>query len=148
MNNPLILKILIFISCITTIHMSAQNLNNHQWKNRVLIIKTVADHSERFEDQLTEFKDAQEELKDRRLVLYAIRQNDFSFTDYTNSSKNYTGKLVEKGVKSMLDQNEAFEIILIGLDGGIKLRKNYIVSLEDLFSIIDAMPMRRNEIKN
>lgn len=144
MNKSLLLTFLILAICISTMSMSAQNLENHKWNHRILIIKTVADHSERFEDQLAEFKDAQEELKDRKLVLYSIEQDKLSFRDYTNSSKNYTGKLVEKGVKSMLDQNEAFEIILIGLDGGIKLRKNYIVSREDLFSIIDAMPMRRN----
>jgi hypothetical protein len=62
--------------------------------------------------------------------------------------ENYTGKLPEKGIKPMLNANEAFEIILIGLDGGIKLRKNDIVSREELFSIIDAMPMRRNEMRN
>ncbi|WP_306012848.1 MULTISPECIES: DUF4174 domain-containing protein [unclassified Allomuricauda] len=148
MKNPLILKILILMSYFATKPMSAQNLDNHKWKHRILIVKTAVDHSERFADQLLEFKDSNKELRERKLVLYAIRQDEFSFTDYTNNMENYTGKLLEKGIKPMLNANEAFEIILIGLDGGIKLRKNDIVSQEELFSTIDAMPMRRNEMRN
>lgn len=41
-----------------------------------------------------------------------------------------------------------FEVILIGLDGSIKLRQMEVLSKEDLIAIIDAMPMRKSEIKN
>ena len=41
-----------------------------------------------------------------------------------------------------------FEVVLIGLDGGIKLRQTKLVSLDKLFTLIDGMPMRRNELKN
>ena len=37
--------------------------------------------------------------------------------------------------------------LLIGLDGGIKLRQNSILTKEKLFAIIDGMPMRRRELK-
>ena len=41
-----------------------------------------------------------------------------------------------------------FEISLIGLDGGIKLSQNEILTAEKLFGIIDQMPMRRIEVEN
>ena len=53
-----------------------------------------------------------------------------------------------KEIKNILDQNNDFEVILIGLDGGIKLRQDQTLLKQDLFRIIDAMPMRRNEIRN
>ena len=40
-----------------------------------------------------------------------------------------------------------FTFILIGKDGGVKLRKNKVVLSNDLFDLIDSMPMRRGEIR-
>lgn len=42
---------------------------------------------------------------------------------------------------------KSFAFILIGKDGGEKLRSTETVSLEKLYSTIDAMPMRRSEMK-
>lgn len=44
--------------------------------------------------------------------------------------------------------NGAFAVILIGKDGGEKFRSEKIVQPKQLFSIIDAMPMRKREVKN
>jgi len=40
-----------------------------------------------------------------------------------------------------------FTIILIGLDGGEKLRQTKPLDTTTLFAIIDGMPMRRQELK-
>lgn len=40
-----------------------------------------------------------------------------------------------------------FRVILIGKDGGIKLKRQSQTRLEDIFSLIDAMPMRREEMR-
>jgi len=40
-----------------------------------------------------------------------------------------------------------FTVILIGKDGEEKLRSMGQVSMEELFSLIDAMPMRQSEIR-
>ena len=42
---------------------------------------------------------------------------------------------------------DSFTFILIGKDGGEKFRSKDIVANKKLFSIIDAMPMRRQEMK-
>jgi hypothetical protein len=36
-------------------------------------------------------------------------------------------------------------VVLIGLDGGVKLRQSHAATNEQLFGLIDAMPMRRAE---
>ena len=50
--------------------------------------------------------------------------------------------------KWKVDQSQAFTFILVGKDGGEKHRSNQIVSYKELFGKIDAMPMRKSEIKN
>jgi hypothetical protein len=42
---------------------------------------------------------------------------------------------------------DRFEVVLVGKDGTIVLRRRQPVSLGDLFDRIDAMPMRRDEIR-
>jgi hypothetical protein len=40
-----------------------------------------------------------------------------------------------------------FSVVLIGKDGGEKLRRNSLLSTRELFAIVDAMPMRRAEME-
>ncbi|MFO1147588.1 MAG: DUF4174 domain-containing protein [Alsobacter sp.] len=40
-----------------------------------------------------------------------------------------------------------FEVLPVGKDGGVKLRSERPVRAEDLFALVDTMPMRRQEMK-
>ena len=42
----------------------------------------------------------------------------------------------------------SFTFILVGKDGGEKLRIDTVVSTTQLFAVIDAMPMRKEEMKS
>ncbi len=42
---------------------------------------------------------------------------------------------------------KTFSVVLIGKDGGEKLRRTTPLSPEELFAIVDAMPMRRDEMR-
>jgi hypothetical protein len=42
---------------------------------------------------------------------------------------------------------KSFSVVLIGKDGGEKLRRATPLSPEELFAIVDAMPMRRAETR-
>ena len=39
-----------------------------------------------------------------------------------------------------------FRVVLIGKDGGVKLRQEEPISMADLFALIDSMPMRKQEM--
>ena len=41
-----------------------------------------------------------------------------------------------------------FKIILIGLDGTIKLEENQVIAPSNIFNKIDQMPMRKQELKD
>lgn len=40
----------------------------------------------------------------------------------------------------------AFSVVLIGKDGGEKLRQDSLLTARELFALVDAMPMRRAEM--
>ena len=40
-----------------------------------------------------------------------------------------------------------FAIVLIGKDGGEKLRRTTLLPIAELFALVDAMPMRRAEMR-
>jgi hypothetical protein len=42
----------------------------------------------------------------------------------------------------------AFRVRLVGKDGGVKLDRNTPMTTDELFTIIDAMPMRQDEVSN
>jgi len=46
-----------------------------------------------------------------------------------------------------VDPAKPFTFILIGKDGGEKYRSEKLVPIRELFGLIDAMPMRRSEVK-
>ena len=42
----------------------------------------------------------------------------------------------------------AFEVVLVGKDGGVKERRKTVFETQELFGIIDAMPMRMREMRH
>ncbi len=55
-------------------------------------------------------------------------------------ARNYLEK--ELGVR-----RGEFNLVLIGKDGGVKYRSQQATETRDIFSTIDAMPMRQNEMR-
>ena len=82
--------------------------------------------------QIKEFDNQKAGVKDRDIVIKS----------YKLSPEN---EAVWK--KWDIDKSKPFTFILVGRDGGEKHRSNQIVSHQELFSKIDAMPMRKNEIR-
>lgn len=132
--------ILTTIFCFSFINMKAQDLNTHKWKNRVLLIISEKVNSESYKKQINILKNNNEALLERKLVIYHIlpkkyKLNNENWVASSNLFKRYNSK------------DETFKIVLIGLDGSVKLEENNVISAEKLFSIIDAMPMRKSEIR-
>ncbi len=122
--------------------MLSQDLKKHQWKNRLLLVFSDDRNSDIFKEQINILSKDKEGLLERKLIIYQFSKDKFT-TDF--NSKWYPAKKLTKKYRS---KNMTFEVVLIGLDGGIKLRQTKLVSLDKLFTLIDGMPMRRNELKN
>lgn len=78
--------------------------------------------------QLQLFRDARHELNERDIVVIDVDDDRSLYARYR----------VTEGV---------FTVILIGKDGTEKLRRNEILPPDELFAIVDAMPMRKAEMR-
>mgnify|MGYP003671737272 FL=1 len=126
----------------------AQDLKKHQWESRVVIIASQNEDSRTYQEQITEFNSLPEEFKERKIIVYQVLPDKYKLTDYQIKGKDFewisSPALFDKFVNNKLD----FMVILIGLDGGIKLEKTEVLTTTELFATIDVMPMRRAEMKN
>lgn len=138
MKNYIPFLILLF----SPLFMCSQALSEFKWQNRLLVIFTESENSQTLEKQMKIFEKQAEDLEDRKLmVIHSIPGKHHSIfpnsTDWKNSS------LYEKKENKDAD----YEIILIGLDGGVKLRQNELLKTKKLFALIDSMPMRQAEMR-
>lgn len=126
--------------------MAQQNpLSKYQWENRVLIIYSTDDTENNLQEQKIKYALSKDEYNERDLLVFHLSDNQFH---------NLTEKLSEgisiSALKTFLsiEKGDRFKVVLIGKDGGIKLKSEQVLSNQKLFSKIDAMPMRRDEMGN
>lgn len=135
----------LFFSEYTTAH--AQNLESHQWERRVLVIQAPHEDSPILDKQRMEFENSKQEFADRKLILYEVIGSKYRSIDYVLSTQSQWKNVTNLYTKSV-PQKPSFIIVLIGLDGGIKLRQyDSILTKEELLNTIDAMPMRVRELQ-
>ncbi|MBW2961935.1 DUF4174 domain-containing protein [Mesonia aestuariivivens] len=121
--------------------MTAQEISTYKWKNRLVLVLSSSTETADYQKQVQKLKENTEGLAERKIKVFQITPEKFT----TDFSKNW------KREPSLYDKfstpNADFEIILIGLDGGKKLRQQQPISTEKLFSTIDVMPMRKAEMR-
>ena len=139
----ILLKQLLFaISLLSALMISAQDLSKHRWENRLVLLLTDDEKNSTFQFQLAEFRKELNGLNERRLIIYQVMPEEFK-TGLNGANKIKSDRLYKDYKKS----DSGFEVVLLGLDGGIKLQQDELLPLEKLYAIIDAMPMRRREIE-
>ena len=122
--------------------MKAQDLQQHRWENRLIILLSENSDSETLAEQQKLLLADSAGLAERKLLVYTITPDSYILGGKTDSWKKQQG-VYERLTKN----NQPFEFLLVGLDGGIKLRKTAPVKLADLYRLIDSMPMRAAEIR-
>ena len=146
------IKISIPIICLFlllyTNKIMSQDFSSYQWKNRILIIKTKDDKNEIYKSQVNELIRNMIGLTDRKIIVYRVH-NMSIIKDLNNHTEWKEIEIDQLNKTQLLKITELdFEIILIGLDGQVKLRKSALLDCKYLFSTIDVMPMRRLELEN
>ena len=132
-----------FISFILLIFLNLDSLKsiNHlsdlKWKNRILVV--VTNEKEEIKDLI---KSHNIELNKREFVVIQL-DDEKAFIDYTEMSKRFSQSILKK-VKN-IPQEVYF--VLIGKDGRIKNLFSKNTGINEIFSEVDKMPMRINEMK-
>lgn len=137
------LKFIIAVVLLSTFKGGAQQLKEYQWKNRVLLFFDVSLESNAVKSQLAKFSGVREEMVDRDLVIFVVTPKGI----FTESGHPQDMHL--KDVYQTANVSEKFEgAVLIGKDGGVKLKKDFEVTPQLVFDLIDSMPMRRAEMRS
>ncbi|WP_108802595.1 DUF4174 domain-containing protein [Aquimarina sp. Aq107] len=136
------MKNLVFLLLLLPIVSFSQDLNKHRWEDRLILIIADSYKNPKLVKQLKEFKNKSKNLQDRKLIVYQITPTSYQ----TGIDKNTSTKS-SASYKKYNASNEDFKIILLGLDGGTKLKSNKVLSSVQIFDQIDQMPMRRQELR-
>ena len=140
MNSSTRFLLLVFL--FSNFYAQSQVLSSRQWKNRVLLIMSENPNDPLVKQQVSLFSKDAEEMKERKLLLMQVFP-EFYLMGGDSAIRRTSGE-VYFDYKSA---KKSFELILIGLDGDEKMRRAELIRPQELYAIIDAMPMRRYEMK-
>jgi hypothetical protein len=98
-------------------------------------------------------------LTHRPVLIFADSETEPAYVEQRAALQEAVDGLVERDIVVLSDTDpadqaplrrlfgaEGFEVLLIGKDGGLKLRQGEPIGVDALFAVIDAMPMRRQEM--
>lgn len=113
------------------------DLSSLQWANRIVIVNQLVD----VEVSVELFENTIVEVDDRNIIWFVFHGD--------RTATNYSGVLAKNLLAIVRDRYdiEREQVVLIGKDGGVKARYHQL-QLDDIFSDIDAMPMRQYEMQN
>lgn len=119
-------------------------LDQFQWENRILVLFAQTSKNDSYQTQISKLSALEDELKARDLILISIFDDECSRLNgeiiSDTSAESIRGKLSPS--------KNSYSIFLIGKDGGVKLKQDTVLEPEELFSVIDQMPMRQREMRD
>ena len=139
-NFAFLLMTVVLLPAATTLAQTAPGaslagtVKAAHWRQRVLLVCAPTATDAQLLKQRALLQPARAGLQERDLLVRELPWNTLSEAD-----RNYLRQL---GVKT-----DAFRVLLIGKDGGVKRRDTEPVAPAALFATIDGMPMRRQEMK-
>jgi NADH dehydrogenase [ubiquinone] 1 alpha subcomplex assembly factor 1 len=119
------------------------SLGDYQWENRLLVVSSPAPDEPKFARQLQQVAATGREFGERDLVLISLATDGTSLA----GKRKLDPTQVEEIRATLGIDAGAFAVLLVGKDGTVKLSKNSIVPMDDIYALIDKMPMRQREIQ-
>lgn len=116
---------------MTTHDVEAAPLNEFRWKNRVLVVVAPL-RDPAAEQQKRIYNSAAKGMSERAIVL----------------SEADDGSERSRQIRTLLGADgERFQVFLVGKDGNTAISSDKPLSADYLFGKVDAMPMRRDEMR-
>ncbi|MGE2737432.1 DUF4174 domain-containing protein [Mycolicibacterium vaccae] len=121
---------------------AAAGLDDHRWKHRPLLVFAPTDTDPRLAETLSRIEATRCDFLSRDMVLGQVVTEGTSMLD---------GHVVDAEESQQLADRFAihggdFIVLLIGKDGGEKLRVTDVPDLRTIYAVIDGMPMRSREM--
>ena len=116
---------------------AVKNLEELKWSHRLILVKADG----RSGPCLEALRDRKADLEERHLSWFVLDEGVLT----TNLERR-----LDPGLTSSLDARfevrPGLQVVLVGKDGGVKARADRL-DLDELFRLIDAMPMRLREMR-
>ena len=121
---------------------AARPLERWRWQSRLVVVLAERLDDPLLEAQLRLLQDASDGLLERDMVVVAAAGDVV-----TIDGREAADVTVESLRAAYAAPGAGSQVLLIGKDGGVKLRSTEPVSTDELFALIDSMPMRRREMQ-
>jgi Domain of unknown function (DUF4174) len=119
------------------------DLTAYQWKNRLLILFAPSEEDLRYQSFKEQLQRRTQEVQDRDLLAFHVFETGYGRLAQLPLNK---GQVLFLRRQFSIKPGQRIAI-LIGKDGEVKLRRELPVDLSEIFSVIDAMPMRQREMR-
>jgi hypothetical protein len=122
---------------------SAFSMSRYQGRNRPLLVFAPRSDDARLIAQLAVIRTSRRKFDDRDMQLIVVTGDGASRAEDRPLSKADGARLrLEYGVSA-----DKFAVRLVGKDGGVKRTSDRIVDLDEIYALIDGMPMRKQEMR-
>jgi len=112
-----------------------------RWKQRPLVVVAPRPDVQLVHKQRAALQGLRHELTSRDMVWIEVLGKDVTI-DF-EARPGMTADGIRRRFNATGDDGV---VLLVGKDGGVKLRRAAAISADELFGTIDAMPMRRSEV--
>jgi hypothetical protein len=138
--------IALFVGLVSFAALASDNRfrrKSHTWKHRLLVVFSPSANHPGALRQHGFFEQSAVGFRDRELLYVPVVAGETTMVRQQRVDAEAQAALRQEfGVES-----DAFAVLLIGKDGGVKLRRESPVANDELFALIDSMPMRQQEMR-
>lgn len=121
---------------------AAAELSAYRWERRPLLLFAPTDNDPRLVETLSRIEASRCDFVSREMVLGVVVTEGNSTLDSQAIDADESQALTNQYAIG----ESAFSVLLIGKDGGEKLRVNEVPDLQTIYTVIDGMPMRSREM--
>lgn len=131
-RNMLALALGFLIGTAMSARASDAPLSRFQWKNRLLVVVAPGRQDDNLVAQRRIFEQSAKGMAERQIVLIEAAGDDER----------------SRAIRSQLSAGDrTFRVLLVGKDGNTAASSARPFTADELFGKVDAMPMRRDEIR-
>lgn len=116
---------------------------SYLWEKRVMVVFSPSDDDPQYKEQLQLYAQMQNTLAERDFVVWFLVANRLVVVDGEAKPHLFTRPFYEY---FKVDESR-FGVIILGKDGEEKLRGHTPVDANELAGLVDAMPMRQQEMR-
>ncbi len=118
-------------------------LGRFLWDKRVLLVNAQDAGHEDLQRLKGDIDESIDEFEARDMVLVTLLDSGVA----SAGERELARAEVETMRNAVGVSDDSFSVVLVGKDGGVKLKSDDPTSLNDIYALIDQMPMRRQEMR-